>query len=262
MLRCTRLLYFGEHTSCYVAHVFCTSVNTLHVRLHTSFVLRWGHFMLRCTCLLYFGEHTSCYVAYVFCTSVNFCNDHDICQGLAMAVHSIGMQMSATLLPGLSASWCEEKRSAGPVAKHKTIQETFFGGVLHAVLNSHCNNNKMFHKSQGKWSTKRNHHECKHVASAKISTRWKTKRSFFKKTWWNRWANFRAVRMILSLLNEQHGIFTSNTFQNHPLAKQDRIKQIMFKFGLYPSCCCFRIVDRVVSHSLLRGQRNFDQTDT
>ena len=25
MLRCTRLLYFGGHTSCYVAHVYCTS---------------------------------------------------------------------------------------------------------------------------------------------------------------------------------------------------------------------------------------------
>ena len=49
MLRCTRLVYFGEDTSCYVAHVFCTSVNTLHVTLRTSFVLRWRHFMLRCT---------------------------------------------------------------------------------------------------------------------------------------------------------------------------------------------------------------------
>jgi len=36
----------------------------------------------------------------------------------------IGMQMSATSLPGLSASWREEKRSAGPVVKHKTIQKT------------------------------------------------------------------------------------------------------------------------------------------
>ena len=34
MSRCTRLLYLGEHTSCYVAHVWCTWVNTLHVALH------------------------------------------------------------------------------------------------------------------------------------------------------------------------------------------------------------------------------------
>ena len=47
MLRCTFLLYFGDQTSCYVAHFCCTSVNTLHVTLHTSVVLRWTHFMWR-----------------------------------------------------------------------------------------------------------------------------------------------------------------------------------------------------------------------
>ena len=40
MLRWTRLLYFGGHTSCYVGDVFCTSVHTLHVTLDTSTVLR------------------------------------------------------------------------------------------------------------------------------------------------------------------------------------------------------------------------------
>ena len=67
MLRCTLLLYFGDQTSCYVAHFCCTSVSTLHV---CYVVLRWHfmlfahfccssvtHFMLRC--------NTSC------CTSVN-----------------------------------------------------------------------------------------------------------------------------------------------------------------------------------------------
>ena len=34
MLRCTLLLYFGEHTSYYVAHIT---------------LIRWTHFMLRCT---------------------------------------------------------------------------------------------------------------------------------------------------------------------------------------------------------------------
>ena len=57
MLRCTLLLYFGDQTSCYVAHFCCTPVNTLHT--------------LRCTLLLYVGEHTSCYVARLCCTSVN-----------------------------------------------------------------------------------------------------------------------------------------------------------------------------------------------
>ena len=70
-VHCARLLFLGEHTSCHVAHVFCTSVNTLHVTLRTSFVLGWTHFMSRCTRLLYLGEHTSCYVAHVWCTWVN-----------------------------------------------------------------------------------------------------------------------------------------------------------------------------------------------
>ena len=47
-----------------------TSVDTLHVTLDTSTVLRWTHFMLRWRCLLYFGAHTSCYVGHVYCTSV------------------------------------------------------------------------------------------------------------------------------------------------------------------------------------------------
>ena len=42
MLRCTFLLYFGDQTSCYVAHL-----------------------------LLYIGEHTSCYVAHFCCASMN-----------------------------------------------------------------------------------------------------------------------------------------------------------------------------------------------
>ena len=71
--------------SCYIAHFCCISVNTLHVTLqssvvlrwntlhvmlHTSVVLRWTHFMLCCTLLLHIGEHTSCYVARFCCTSV------------------------------------------------------------------------------------------------------------------------------------------------------------------------------------------------
>ena len=75
MLRCALLLDFGEHTSCYVAHFFgehawcyvahfcCTSVNTLHVTLHTSVVLRWPNFMLRCTLALYFGDQRLCAVS-------------------------------------------------------------------------------------------------------------------------------------------------------------------------------------------------------
>ena len=71
MLCCTFLLYIGEHTSCYIAHFRCTSVNTLHVTLHTSVALRWPNFMLRCTLLLYFCDQTSCYIAHFCCTSVN-----------------------------------------------------------------------------------------------------------------------------------------------------------------------------------------------
>ena len=79
--------------SCYIAHFCCISVNTLHVTLqssvvlrwntlhvmlHTSVVLRWTHFMLCCTLLLHIGEHTSCYVAHFCCTSVNAC-EHTTC---------------------------------------------------------------------------------------------------------------------------------------------------------------------------------------
>ena len=64
-------LHFGEHISCYVAHFCCTSVNTLHVMLHTSVVLRWSNFTSHCTLLLYLGEHTSCYVAHFCCASMN-----------------------------------------------------------------------------------------------------------------------------------------------------------------------------------------------
>ena len=59
MLRCTRVLYFGEHALCCVAHFCCTSVNTLHVTFHTSVALPWTHFTLRCALLFHFGEHTS-----------------------------------------------------------------------------------------------------------------------------------------------------------------------------------------------------------
>ena len=75
MLHCTFPLYFGEHTSCYLAHFCCTSVTKLHVTLyihfcctsvtklhvtlHTSVVLQWTHCMLYCTLLLYFSEHTN-----------------------------------------------------------------------------------------------------------------------------------------------------------------------------------------------------------
>ena len=64
-------IFFGDQTSCYVAHFCSTSVTKLHVTLHTSVVLRWAHFMLRCTLLLYFGDQTSCYVAHFCCTPVN-----------------------------------------------------------------------------------------------------------------------------------------------------------------------------------------------
>ena len=39
MLRCTLLLYFGKHASCYVVHFCCTSVDALHATLYTSVVL-------------------------------------------------------------------------------------------------------------------------------------------------------------------------------------------------------------------------------
>ena len=63
MLCCTLLLCFGEHTSGYVAHCCCTSVNTLHVTLHAFVVLRWSDFMLCCTLLLYFGDQRLCAVS-------------------------------------------------------------------------------------------------------------------------------------------------------------------------------------------------------
>jgi len=55
VLRCTLVLYFGEHTSCYVALFCCGSVNTL--------------FMLRCTLLLYVGDNRHVHCTF-FSTSV------------------------------------------------------------------------------------------------------------------------------------------------------------------------------------------------
>ena len=63
-LRCDILGGWGcNNVLCLRYHQF-SSANTLHVTLHTSFVLGWTHFMLRCTRLLYLGEHTSCCVAH------------------------------------------------------------------------------------------------------------------------------------------------------------------------------------------------------
>ena len=71
MLRCARVLYFGEHTLCCVARVcfrwtrfmlrcapFFFEIRWTHVTLRTSVALRWTHFMLRCADMLYFGEDT------------------------------------------------------------------------------------------------------------------------------------------------------------------------------------------------------------
>jgi len=52
---------------------------------------------------------------------------------------------------------------------------TFFEGVQHAFLNSHCDKTiifSIFHKSQWKRNARRCHHDInKHVANAKFSTR-------------------------------------------------------------------------------------------
>lgn len=121
----TRLLLFGSHTSCFAGHVFCTCVDTLHVRLVASSALGLTHFKLRWTRRLFFGSRTSCYVGSVFCTL--YLMIHDICQGLSRLGTGgtfIGMQIFATSLPKRSASWNEGKRSAGALAKRKTIQKT------------------------------------------------------------------------------------------------------------------------------------------
>ena len=57
MLRCTRVLYFGEHTSCYVARVCFNSVNALHVTLRDAARLFFNsvnafHFTLRASVAL------------------------------------------------------------------------------------------------------------------------------------------------------------------------------------------------------------------
>ena len=137
-------------------------VNTFHVTLHTSVVLRWTHFMLRRThnfnsvntlhvtlytyVLIrwtYFGEHT-CYTSWQW---RYIHRNADVCDITAKTVRKL--------------KWW--KRIAGAVAKRKTISKnfsvTFFEGVQHAFLNSHCNKTRNFHKSQWKWSAKRHHHD-------------------------------------------------------------------------------------------------------
>ena len=70
MLPWTHLLYLGWHTSCYVGHIFCNAVRTLHVTFDTSSVIRFAHFMLRWTRLLFLGSRISCHVGQVLRTLI------------------------------------------------------------------------------------------------------------------------------------------------------------------------------------------------
>ena len=121
MLRCTLLLYFGEHTSCYVAHFCCTSVVNLHVTLHTSVVLGRAHVMLRCTlllcfskhtsCYVYFGKHPSCYVVHFCCTSVKTLH---ATQGRWMYSMSLWATQKANLQRQCAVSSKATQKGAGP----------------------------------------------------------------------------------------------------------------------------------------------------
>ena len=93
-----------------LGHVFCPLVDTLHVTLDTSSVLRscW-------TRLLYFGGCTSSYVGHVFCPQV-------------------GLKRKEVL-----ALW----RNAYPSRKRN-----FFEGVQHTCFSSHCNKAEIFGRSQ------------------------------------------------------------------------------------------------------------------
>ena len=99
MLCCAHVLQFGEHTLCYVACFCCTSVNTLHVTLHTYVVLRWPNSTLRCVLLLFFGKHTSCYAArfcwllwthfMLRCACVLYFGEHTSCNVVRVCFNSL-----------------------------------------------------------------------------------------------------------------------------------------------------------------------------
>ena len=111
-------------------------------KLVTSFVLQWARFILRWTRLLYFRGCTLSYVGHVFCTSAdartNICTicttsyvEHVFCTSVGALHYTLDTSsvlrwvhyiLRWTRL--LSASWPEEKRSAGALAKRIPIQKT------------------------------------------------------------------------------------------------------------------------------------------
>ena len=129
MLRCTLLLYFSEHTSCYVAHFCCTSLTKFHVMLRTSVAFRWPNIMLRCTLLFYYGAQAH---IDVIDNGWKACKDmlpssfpshtpmimtHDICQSLAyidMLMPRLGIHRNADVCDNTarrSASWTDGMES-------------------------------------------------------------------------------------------------------------------------------------------------------
>ena len=122
MLRCARVLSFREHTSCYVVHFCCTSVNTL---------------MLPCTRVLYFGEHTSCYVAHFCCSSgertscyiarVCFFGERTSRYAARVCFNAVNTLRVALCIRWTHFMWSKLKRwkkIGGALAKRKTIQKT------------------------------------------------------------------------------------------------------------------------------------------
>ena len=141
MLRCLLLLHFGKHTSCYVLHFCCTSVNSLHATLYKSAVLRWTQFMLRCTLPLYFGKHASCYVVHLAWQWRYIHRNDDVC-----VWHHCKDGPQVEVME--KNRWC-----CGETRNHpKNV--TFFEGVQHAFFYSHCSKTRIFHISQWKWGAK------------------------------------------------------------------------------------------------------------
>ena len=111
-------------------------------KLVTSFVLQWARFILRWTRLLYFRGCTLSYVGHVFCTSAdartNICTicttsyvEHVFCTSVGAFHYTLDtssvLRWAHYILRWtriLSASWPEEKRSAGALAK-RILQHTF-----------------------------------------------------------------------------------------------------------------------------------------
>ena len=158
-------------------------------KLVTSFVLQWARFILRWTRLLYFRGCTLSYVGHVFCTSAdartNICTicttsyvEHVFCTSVGAFHYTLDtssvLRWAHYILRWtriLSASWPEEKRSAGAWRTgetHTHPKNVTFLGVSNIHLLTPTVVKQIFRRSEYNCSTKGRQDDCRHVSNARF----------------------------------------------------------------------------------------------